>query len=94
MNPVVLGLLIFVPLVQVPLVLWLGRFFAIDEDYDPPSVGDPATGDGVPSQPGDDATKPSRRARPVETENVLCWACGPLNDPTFSYCRDCLTALG
>ena len=94
MNPVVLGLLIFVPLVQVPLVLWLGRFFAIDEDYDPSGVGSVSPNQRESQPTGPEAQRPVRRARPVAGEAGLCWQCGTVNDPSFSYCRDCLTALG
>lgn len=94
MDPILLGMLVVVPLVQVPLVLWFGRYFEVDEDYDPPTDGFEAPNREKAIPTGDDADRPARRARPVAAEAGRCWQCGTLNDPAFSYCRDCLTALG
>ena len=95
MDPVILGLLIFVPLVQVPLVLWLGRYLELDEDTAPPAVGYTENRSTHARSPETEEQDAGRRVRgPRQANGVICWHCGASNDPAYTYCHDCLTALG
>lgn len=100
MDPVLvglLGLLIFFPLVQVPLVLWLGRYLELDEERAPPVVGyadhqPPEAAGPVRSERQPKA--PTGSGRGEHPDRVRCRCCGEVNHQTFTYCRNCLTALG
>lgn len=77
-------LLVVYPLLQIPLVLYLARWFELDGDAPVPT---PArtywTGAGA-----DESRAPS-----VTTPAGLCGRCGTENDPAFVYCRSCVAPL-
>lgn len=85
-----LVVLIVFPLLQVPAVLYLGKFCKLDEGETPgrppareywrPSEGDPE------GTPGTGATEP---AVPTTT----CPTCGTENAAGFSYCGECAASL-
>lgn len=76
-----LALLILIPLVQVPAVLYLGRYTRLREG-ETPGRDDWEYG----HHPGTSGT--------AEREAGLCDACGAKNDPEFRFCRDCATRIG
>ena len=79
-----LVLLVIYPLVQIPLVLYLARWFELDGDA--PIV--------TPTRAywnGQTAAEPNaewRRTRPG-----LCRRCGAENDPGFTFCENCVARL-
>lgn len=75
--------LIGVPLAQIPLVLFLSRWFELDGESPAPTPG---------SAYWTEDSGGSRPTVPAHSRGV-CRRCGALNDPTFTYCGDCVTRL-
>lgn len=72
------------PLIQIPLVLYLSRWFELDGD------GQVLTQARVSwSRQGGEPDGPSRGvARPGQ-----CRRCGTENDPSYTFCRGCVARL-
>jgi hypothetical protein len=96
-----LVLLVVYPLVQIPLVLYLSRWFELDGDApivtptralwtgQVPEEQGPA-GDEEPRGAGE---RLERHVRPVDDRPGRCRRCGAENDPAFSYCGSCVAPL-
>ena len=111
MNPIVWGvaMLVVLPLLQLPLILYLSRRVEADEESLPP-VG---WGDSVcPPDPNvarsadHESSRASRAERsppsrppestapdPSAPSAVVCRRCDAANDPSFTYCHDCVARL-
>lgn len=81
--------LVVYPLLQIPLVLYLARWFELDGDA--PVVTPTRTywTDGSADESGDGGHV-GRALRPPGQ----CRHCGAANDPAFAYCRNCVGPLG
>jgi len=105
----VLAFAIVFPLAQVPLVLWIGRYFALDDDEEPatPEVrelwqeGNP-TGDAGEFDP--EAQDLPAVAEGIDVSGGAatsdegpttrrCPDCGAENDARFDFCGECAAAL-
>ena len=76
-------LLVVYPLIQVPLVFYLGRRFELDGD--PPVTQAMSYWPGQPSTVGTAAQQPPRPGR--------CRYCGADNDPSYRFCGTCVARL-
>lgn len=74
--------LIGVPLAQIPLVLFLSRWFELDGE-----APAPVPGQGVWTEDG--GSRGTANARPAGQ----CRHCGARNDPTYTFCRGCIARL-
>lgn len=79
-----LVVLVVYPLVQIPLVFYLARWFELDGDA-PVVTPTRAYWTG---RVADDRFDRSGTGRPGR-----CPHCGATNDPTFSYCGSCVAPL-
>ena len=76
-----IALLVVYPLVQVPLVFYLGRRFELDGDGPLPTptrafwTGEASAGATATHEPG------------------RCRRCGTANEPTYTFCGSCLARL-
>jgi hypothetical protein len=99
--------LVVIPLLQLPLVLYLSR--RVETDGETP-LGHAAEFHADPEEPSGDFEHDtetvrgsrSRNARvadssadpsPATPSRVACPACGTENDPAFDYCRGCVGRL-
>jgi len=95
----VVALAVLFPLAQVPLVLWIGRYFALDDDEEPatPAVRErwteheasPAT-EGSPGQGQDRRFDPEEYDLP-ETPSGLDGVSTADDGPTHVRCPECGT---
>lgn len=79
-----LVVLVVYPLVQIPLVLYLARWFELDGDAPVPTP----TRAYWTGRAADE-----RYGAAVEAPPGKCRRCGAENDPGFSFCRACVTPL-
>jgi len=111
MNPIVWGvaMLVVLPLLQLPLILYLSRRVEADEE----SLSPVGWGDGVyPPDPNvarsadhessqastAERSPPSTSPEPTAPDpsapsTVVCRQCNAANDPAFTYCHDCVARL-
>lgn len=80
-----LVVLVVYPLVQIPLVLYLARWFELDGDA-PIVTPTRALWTG---QVADE-----RFVREGSDRPGRCRHCGTVNDPAFAYCGNCVAPLG
>ncbi|MFB6206558.1 MAG: zinc ribbon domain-containing protein [Haloglomus sp.] len=85
--------LVVIPAVQVPLVLYLSQYVAVEESELPPvASGHSATprewqpDDGNGDESGDAKTAAS-------VDGALCARCGTENEPGYRFCRACAALL-
>ena len=79
-----LVLLVVYPLVQIPLVLYLARWFELDGDA--PIV--------TPTRAYWNGTATGERHAGAEVARPgRCRRCGTVNDPSYSFCRRCVASL-
>ena len=99
--------LVVIPLLQMPLVLYLSRYaetdgeapvghaveFRVDPDESPHDSGRDT--ERVRTSRSEDARvdDPATDPSSVAPPSTTCSACGTENDPDFSYCRRCVTEL-
>ncbi|WP_049902183.1 DUF7577 domain-containing protein [Halococcus agarilyticus] len=110
------AMLVVLPLLQFPLILYLSRRVDADEEslppvgwgddvYPPdPDVSQPADGES-PGASTPDRSSPSTPSAPSAASTppespvsstpsvVVCRRCDAENDPTFTYCHDCVARL-
>lgn len=79
-----LFVLVAYPLVQIPLVLYMARWFELDGDA-PIHTSTRAYWTG---QVGGEGFE-----RPATDRPGRCRRCGAENDPAFSFCRNCVASL-
>lgn len=79
-----LVVLVAYPLVQIPLVFYLARWFELDGNA-PVLTPTRAYWTGQVAGEG--------HAGPTATRPGRCRQCGAENDPTFTYCGNCASAL-
>jgi hypothetical protein len=104
----VVALAILFPLAQVPLVLWIGRYLALDDDEEPATTevrefwtdheATPAEGEVEPFDPEEydlPENPGTLRATPdgEGSASVTCPECGTENEVSYRYCGDCAAAL-
>ena len=76
-------LLVAIPLVQVPLVFYLGRRFELDGDAPLPTPTRALWTDGASV----------RAERVAAYQPGDCRRCGTANDPAYTFCGECLARL-
>jgi hypothetical protein len=85
--------LILIPAVQVPLVLYLARYVAV-EDSELPSL--PSGYASPPAEWGLD-DRESRDdpddQRPADSTTAVCRCCGTANERGYRFCRECASLL-
>lgn len=79
-----LAVLVAYPLVQIPLVLYLARWFELDGDA-------PIATPGRAVWTGQVVDEPYDRTGP--TRPGCCRRCGAENDPGFTFCGECVARL-
>ncbi|PSP96723.1 hypothetical protein BRC89_13305 [Halobacteriales archaeon QS_4_70_19] len=77
--------LVLVPAAQVPLVLYLSRYVALEESERP---GLPAAGTTTPSEWRPDETGPE-----PDGDEACCRRCGTANEQGYRFCRACTAPL-
>lgn len=80
-SPWALAALIVYPAIQIPLVLYLARWFEIDRDAPIPT----------PTRTYWDGE--ADRAHPLSGWAGACPRCGSENDPAYTFCRSCVARL-
>lgn len=94
MNALVgLAVLIFWPLVQIPLLMYLARRVDFDDDaapapteYIPQADVDGGGGSADDSGGGRASSNPAG-------QGTVCYRCGVENDPGYDYCQNCVARL-
>jgi hypothetical protein len=82
--------LILIPAVQVPLVLYLARYVAV-EDSELPSL--PSGYASPPAEWGiDDSESRDDRSTGAST-TAVCRHCGTANERGYRFCRECASLL-
>ena len=76
--------LVVYPLVQIPLVLYLARWFELDGDA---PIATPTRAYWT----GQDVDE--RYTAGQDTAPGRCRHCGTENDPTYTYCENCVSPL-
>ena len=86
-SPWAVALLIVYPAIQIPLVLYMARWFELDGDAPLPTPTRTFwNGEGASGDPVEDV--------PYFSDLVgVCSHCGTENDPTYTYCRACVSRL-
>lgn len=77
--------LVLIPAVQVPLVLYLSRYVAVEES-ELPSLASSYT-----SPSGERGADDHRASSPSDA--ALCPRCGTTNDLGYRFCRECAALL-
>lgn len=87
-----LAALVLVPAAQVPLVLYLSRYVALEESERP---GLPAPGTTTPGEWRRDETgrEPDGDEQVPAGDGICCRRCGTANERGYRFCRLCTAQL-
>jgi predicted membrane-bound mannosyltransferase len=91
---VLVAVVILFPLIQVPAVIYIGRYVKLREGETParPPVRDFWTGPNSEDPSGSRAEADPTRIDPP-SDALVCPECGTENGSSFRYCGDCASSL-